>query len=439
VRKRRRAFLAKLQRGRDHASRRVWQAELERFAPSLRVLVAHPSAMPSARLARLPAAVLREVDVVLTTYGTAARLPWIATREWSLAILDEAQNIKNPRARQTRAVKLLRARSRIALTGTPVENRLGDLWSLFDFLNPGLLGSAKAFAAFTKALAKRPSEPYAPLRRLVQPYLLRRRKSDRAVIADLPDKTEVKAFCGLAKVQAALYERTVAQLARELDAGPDQTKRRGVVLAYLMRLKQICNHPSHYLGDGAWKEADSGKLLRLREIAETVSAKQEKVLVFTQFREITAALSDWLASIFGTPGLVLTGETPVRARAGLVRRFQEDDGVAHFVLTTKAGGTGLNLTAASHVVHFDRWWNPAVENQATDRAYRIGQRRNVLVHKLVCRGTVEEKIDALIASKLGLAQELVDAGGDAPVLTELSDRELLALVALDLARASDAA
>jgi non-specific serine/threonine protein kinase len=392
--------------------------------------------MPRAELAQPPAARLAEADVVLTTYGTVARLEWMATAAWSLVVLDEAQNIKNPGARQTRAVKQLRGRSRLALTGTPVENRLGDLWSLFDFLNPGLLGSARAFTAFVKALAKRPEEPYAPLRRLVQPYLLRRRKNDPKVIADLPDKTEVKAFCGLARVQAALYQRTVTALERELRAGLDETRRRGIVLAYLLRLKQICNHPSHYLGDGGWKEDDSGKLVRLREIAEAIAAKQEKALVFTQFREITAPLGDFLSSVFGQTGLILTGTTPVKQRPALVQRFQQDDRVGFFILTTKAGGTGLNLTAASHVVHFDRWWNPAVENQATDRAYRIGQKRNVLVHKLVCRGTIEEKIDALIESKLGLAQELVDGGGGETMLTELGDEELLDLVSLDLARAS---
>jgi len=414
-----------------------WQTEAARFAPSLRLLVAHASAMPAKELAELPAIRLRDIDVVLTTYATAARVSWIAERDWSLLVLDEAQAIKNPGARQTRAVKALRARSRIALSGTPVENRLGDLWSLFDFLDPGLLGSAKQFSAFTKKLAARPSEPYAPLRRLVQPYLLRRLKTDKRVVADLPEKTELKAFCGLARAQAALYQRAVEDLAVELRAAKEGMKRRGVVLAFLLRFKQICNHPAHWLRDGAWSEAESGKLQRLRELCEDIAARQEKVLVFTQFREATGPLAAFLEQVFGRPGLVLHGGTPVKERSALVSRFQADDQAPFFVLSLKAGGTGLNLTAASHVVHFDRWWNPAVENQATDRAFRIGQRRNVLVHKLICRGTIEERIDALIDGKKVVAESIMSSGGGAEsLLTELKDDQLLALVALDLTRAA---
>ena len=413
-----------------------WQAEAARFAPSLRLLVAHPSAMPAKELSALPEASLAELDVVLTTYGTATRTKWIAERDWSLLVLDEAQAIKNPGTRQTRAVKALRARSRIALTGTPVENRLGDLWSLFDFLEPGLLGSAKQFGAFVKQLAARPSEPYAPLRRLVQPYLLRRLKTDKQVVSDLPDKTELKTFCGLSRPQAALYQRAVQELTAELRGTGEGIKRRGVVLAYLTRFKQICNHPAHWLRDGAWDEAGSGKLQRLRELAEDIAARQEKLLVFSQFRETTEPLAEFLAEVFGRPGLVLHGDTPIKQRAALVERFQSDEQVPFFVLSLKAGGTGLTLTAASHVVHFDRWWNPAVENQATDRAFRIGQRRNVLVHKLICRGTIEEKIDALIEGKKDMAEGVMGSGGAETLLTELNDEQLLALVALDLTRAT---
>jgi non-specific serine/threonine protein kinase len=412
-----------------------WQAEIERFAPSLAVRVGHPSAMPARELAALGDAELAGVDLIVTTYGTLARMDALRARDWSLAILDEAQAIKNPGARQTGAAKALRARARVALTGTPVENRLGDLWSIFDFLNPGLLGSAPQFAAFVKRLASRPQEPYAPLRRLVQPYLLRRLKTDRSIVADLPDKTEVKAFCLLSRPQAALYQKAVDELEGALAGLRQGIERRGLVLAYLMRFKQICNHPSQWLGDGAWDEAASGKLGRLREIAEAVAAKQEKALVFTQFREATEPLAAFLAGVFGRPGLILHGHTPVNERGGLVRRFQEDPGVGFFVLSVRAGGIGLNLTAAAHVVHFDRWWNPAVEDQATDRAYRIGQHRNVLVHKLVCRGTVEERIDRLIEDKQSLARGVLEGGGEA-LLTEMSNEELMAMVALDLDRAT---
>ena len=411
-----------------------WQAEIERFAPSLATLMAHPSAMPARELAELAGADVGGSDLVITTYGTLARLEALRSREWSLVILDEAQAIKNPGARQTQAVKALKAHARIALTGTPVENRLGDLWSIYDFLDPGLLGSAREFSAFARQLADRPDESYAPLRRLIQPYLLRRLKSDRSIVADLPDKTEVKAFCLLSGPQAALYQKTVDELERAI-AGLTGIERRGLVLAYLMRFKQICNHPAHWLGEGAWDEAGSGKLARLREIVEAVAAKQEKVLVFTQFREATEPLAAFLAGLFGRSGLVLHGSTPVRNRGALVKRFQEDAAVPFFVLSLKAGGAGLNLTAASHVVHFDRWWNPAVEDQATDRAYRIGQHRNVLVHKLVCRGTVEERIDRLIEDKQKMVRGVL-AGGGETLLTEMSDEELMAMVALDLRRAT---
>ncbi|HUE87230.1 MAG TPA: DEAD/DEAH box helicase [Vicinamibacterales bacterium] len=410
-----------------------WAAEIDRFAPSLTAIIAHPSAMTSAELKTVDRERIAGVDLVITSYGSLLRVPALLAMPWRLAILDEAQAIKTPGAKQTRAAKQIDARARIALSGTPVENRLGDLWSIFDFLNPGLLGSGKAFSTFTKQLSQRQTS-YAPLRALVRPYILRRLKTDKSVIADLPDKTEMKAFCHLTRKQAALYQQSVADLAAELGRA-DGIKRRGIVLALLMRLKQICNHPSQWLGDESWSEADSGKLARLREISEVIAAKQEKVLVFTQFREATTPVAAFLGSVFGRPGLVLHGETAVSKRQPLVRQFQEDERVPFFVISLKAGGAGLNLTAASHVVHFDRWWNPAVENQATDRAFRIGQTKNVLVHKFVCRGTVEEKIDQLIDSKRQLSQDLLEGGGEV-LLTEMRDDELLKLVALDLDTAS---
>ena len=411
-----------------------WASEAERFTPGLRLLVAHPSAMPNAELRELEARRLEGIDLVVTSYASLLRLPWLESTRFDLVVLDEAQAIKNPGARQTRAAKKLDGRARIALTGTPVENRLSDLWSIFDFANPGLLGSAREFTAFTKRLAERPHNPFEPLRELVRPYVLRRLKTDRSVIADLPDKTEVQAFCALSRKQAALYQEAVKELGERI-AGTEGIGRKGLILSFLTRFKQICNHPSQWLGGSDWAEADSGKLGRLREIAEVLAARQEKVLVFTQFREATAPLAAHLSSVFGREGLVLHGETPVRKRPELVKRFQEDEAVPFFVLSLKAGGFGLNLTAASHVVHFDRWWNPAVENQATDRAFRIGQVKNVLVHKFVCRGTVEDKIDRLIESKRQLSKDVFEAGAE-PLLTEMRDDEILDLVALDLRAAS---
>jgi non-specific serine/threonine protein kinase len=407
-----------------------WASEVARFTPSLTVLVAHPSALPRAELQSLEPARIDAADIVVTSYGSLRRVPWIAARRWRLVVIDEAQAIRNPSARQTRAVRALDAPARVALTGTPVENRLTDLWSIFDVINPGLLGSHKQFAAWTKRLSSMPHASFAPLRDLVRPYILRRMKTDPAVIRDLPAKTEVQAFCTLSRRQAALYQDAVDELTARI-GGTEGIERRGLVLSFMLRFKQIVNHPSHWLGDDAWHERDSGKFLRLREIAETIAARQEKVLVFTQFKEMTAPLASFLADVFGRPGVVLHGGTPVAKRRAIVDRFQQDERTPFFVLSVKAGGTGLNLTAATHVVHFDRWWNPAVENQATDRAFRIGQTRPVLVHKFICRGTVEDRIDALIAAKQQLVRDVLDSGAELS-LTEMSDDELLRLVSLDI-------
>ncbi len=415
-----------------------WKAELERFAPDLRARFVHSSEMDRDALTRLaanPERALANTDVVFTSYGMLKRQNWLTEIEWDCVVLDEAQAIKNPGAHQTRAVKKLPAKTRIALTGTPVENRLSDLWSLFDFLNPGLLGSVTAFKRFVKQLEAREHERYAPLRALVQPYILRRLKTDRRIISDLPDKTEMRAHCTLSRRQAGLYQKLVEDLSESLET-VDGIQRRGLVLAYLMRFKQVCNHPGHLLGDGGFEAADSGKFLRLRELCEEIASRQEKVLVFTQFREMTDPLARFLAGIFGATGLVLHGGTAVKARRRMVEEFQKEGGPSFFVLSLKAGGVGLNLTAASHVIHFDRWWNPAVENQATDRAFRIGQKRNVLVHKFISRGTVEEKIDALIESKKQLSDDLLPGGGE-QLLTEMSDAELINLVSLDIDRASE--
>ena len=413
-----------------------WQGEAARFAPALKIFVAHTSSMTAQKLAALEPGAIAGHDLVITTYGSLARVPCLTATKWNLVVLDEAQAIKNSGSKQTRAVKALASRRRLSLTGTPVENRLGDLWSQFDFVAPGLLGSEKAFGRFAKRLADANEGGFAPLRNLVRPYILRRLKTDRTVIADLPDKTEVVAYCGLSRKQAALYAETVATLAKTV-AEAEGIERRGVVLASLVKLKQICNHPAHAAGVGEWSPDDSGKFARLAELCESIASRQEKVLVFTQFREATAPIAEYLERVFGRRGLVLHGDVAVKKRKELVDAFQREDGPPFFVLSLKAGGTGLNLTAASHVIHFDRWWNPAVENQATDRAFRIGQKRNVLVHKFVCRGTVEERIDALISSKQALSNELLGGTSAGEVsLTELGNDELLRLVSLDLEAAT---
>jgi hypothetical protein len=399
-----------------------WRAELARFGPALRVHTAHRSVNDG----DAPAA---DVDVVLTTYATLQRQDWLKDQAWGLVVLDEAQAIKNAQTKQTHAVKALHCRHRLLLTGTPVENSLVDLWSLFDFGSPGLLGASADFKASTRRLGT-DHAGLGPLRALVRPYILRRLKTDRRVITDLPDKTELQVYCGLTRGQAALYAKAVDALASEV-ASLEGIRRRGVILAYLTRFKQICNHPSHYSGDGRYVPKDSAKFLRLQELCAPLAEAGEKVLVFTQFREVCAPLAELLATSFGRPGLVLHGGTPIGRRTELVADFQREDGPPFMVLSLKAGGTGLSLTAAGHVVHFDRWWNPAVENQATDRAYRIGQHKNVLVHKFVCRGTLEEKIDAMLRDKQGLADGVLADEGERR-LTELSTDELLRVVSLDL-------
>jgi non-specific serine/threonine protein kinase len=412
-----------------------WRAEIERFTPALSFVIVHPSE-GEAPQALLESPVGQRADLVITTYGMLARMEALRQRAWNVAILDEAQAIKNAGTRQARAVKELKAKARFALTGTPVENRAGDLWSIFDFLNPGLLGSASAFSRFIRGRGDSGQPDYGPLRALTRPYILRRLKTDKRVIADLPDKTEVRAWCSLTKAQAALYQQAVGELAEALETA-DGIQRKGLVLAFIMRFKQICNHPSQWLGDGGYAPEGSGKFARLRELAEEIAERQEKALVFTQFREITDPLLAFLGDVFHRPGLLLHGGTAVAQRRKLVEAFQRDDGPPFFLLTVKAGGTGLNLTQAAHVIHFDRWWNPAVENQATDRAFRIGQKQNVLVHKFVCRGTIEERIDAVIEDKKSLSAELLEGGGE-KLLTEMSNNELLRFVALDLNRATEA-
>jgi non-specific serine/threonine protein kinase len=414
-----------------------WKSELARFSPTLRVFFAHRSECdPESldRVAKNAARELAECDLVVTTYGLARRGAWLADVSWRMIVLDEAQAIKNATSAQTKAIKKLAAPRRVVLTGTPVENHLGDLWSLFDFCCPGLLGNAHQFKEFVKRLNKRQdAAAFGGLRQLVRPYILRRMKTDPHVVPDLPDKTEMRVDCGLSKRQAVLYERVVKELAQRLEDAEGMA-RRGLVLSFLMQLKQLCNHPAQYLHQTAYDPSDSGKFDALAQLCQPIVARQERMLVFTQFQQLTEPLAGFLATVFGRAGLVLHGGTPVKQRQKLVQTFQADDGPPFFVISVKAGGSGLNLTAASHVIHFDRWWNPAVENQATDRAFRIGQKKNVLVHKFVCRGTVEERIDQLIRDKQQLSDRLLGEGGET-LLTEMSDQELLAFVAIDLQRA----
>jgi non-specific serine/threonine protein kinase len=398
-----------------------WSEEIERFTPELRFFILHPSTGDVGSW--------DSFDLVITTYSMVARYAALKEHAWNYIILDEAQAIKNPLAKQSRAIKELKAANRIIMTGTPVENRLTDLWSLFDFLNPGLLGSAGEFARFQKSLKDTPAG-YARLRQTVAPFILRRMKTDKNIITDLPEKVEMKTFTELSRKQVILYQQLVADLKGLVDQA-EGIQRKGVILASLMKFKQLCNHPDQYLGGQEFAPADSGKFARLREICETIYEKRERVLVFTQFKEMTRPLQLFLQAIFGHEGLVLHGSTPVKRRKDIIAKFQAMEYLPFMVLSLKAGGVGLNLTAANHVIHFDRWWNPAVENQATDRAFRIGQKKNVIVHKFLTRGTIEEKIDKMLEDKAKLSAEVVTGSGEA-WLTEMKNSELLDIFKLSL-------
>jgi SNF2 family DNA or RNA helicase len=405
-----------------------WQREAERFTPDLAVHVHHGSDRLSG--AGLHAA-LTGADLVITTYALAARDREALTAvPWQRVVCDEAQNIKNAGTRQARAVRGLPARSRLALTGTPVENHLGELWSIMEFTSPGLLGPAEKFRENFAVPVQRhgDEEAAARLKRLTGPFILRRVKTDRSIISDLPDKIEMKIWCTLTPEQASLYQATVTDMLARIDAAEADIERRGLVLATMAKLKQVCNHPAHLLGDGSRLPGRSGKLARLEEICEEIVAAGDKALCFTQYAEFGRVLQPYLAARLGCPVLYLHGGTAKNARDALVAEFQNATEPAVFLLSLKAGGTGLNLTAASHVIHFDRWWNPAVEDQATDRAFRIGQRKDVQVRKFVCVGTLEERIDAMIEEKKALAERVVGTGEG--WLTELSTADLGEILAL---------
>ncbi len=407
-----------------------WISEIGRFSPEIRYYIAHPSFEKNSGEAGRDKDFSGKYDLIITTYALIKRYDWLKARKWNYVILDEAQAIKNPGTKQTKAVKNLQANNRIIMTGTPIENNLGDLWSLFDFLNPGMLGSSKEFSDFSKELKDHPGG-YARLKKITAPFLLRRLKTDKSVISDLPEKVEMKTYADLSKKQVVLYGNLVAELKAALEEEPGGIKRKGLILASLMKFKQLCNHPDQYLGRNEYGEPDSGKFQRLREICETIYEKREKVLVFTQFKEITGPLKEYLETIFKHQGLVLHGGTPVKKRREIVEKFQSHEYVPFMVLSLKAGGVGLNLTAASQVIHFDRWWNPAVENQATDRAFRIGQKKNVLVHKFITRGTLEEKIDAMLEEKTHLSNEIIQSSNEAWI-TEMNNDKLMNLFTLSL-------
>jgi SNF2 family DNA or RNA helicase len=399
-----------------------WQKEASRFTPDLPVLIHHGVGRNTS------AGFKKEVAkhaMVVSSYGLLHRdAKLFQDVQWSGLILDEAQNIKNPETQQARAARALKAQYRIALTGTPVENNVGDLWSIMEFLNPGFLGSQAEFKRkfFVPIQAERDTQAAERLKRITGPFVLRRLKTDKSIIADLPDKMEMKVFCPLTKEQASLYAAVVKETEEDLKSS-DGIQRKGLILATLSKLKQVCNHPAHFLGDNSAIPGRSGKLTRLTEMLEEVLEIGDRALVFSQFAEMGKLLQKNLQEVFGSEILLLHGGVTKQKRDRMVERFQDGaGGPSIFLLSLKAGGTGLNLTAANHVFHFDRWWNPAVENQATDRAFRIGQTKNVQVHKFVCAGTLEEKIDEMIEHKKDIADKVVGAGEG--WITEMSNKDL---------------
>ncbi len=407
-----------------------WQKEIQRFAPSLSVMVHHGAERLTDEAFREEA---QKHAVVITTYALALRdKEHLEPIEWEYIVLDEAQNIKNESAKQTKAIRSLNARHKIALTGTPVENRLSELWSIMEFLNPKYLGPGKEFnTKFATPIEKYHNKQQAEtLKRLIQPFVLRRLKTDKTIIQDLPDKMEMNVFCNLTQEQASLYEAIVKEMLEQIEEAEGIT-RKGLVLSAILKLKQICNHPAHFVGDGSSLPGRSGKLARLEEMLTEVVEGGDKALIFTQFAEMGTLLKQYLQEMLEREVIFLHGGVSKKQRDAMVERFQGDHrGPPIFILSLKAGGVGLNLTAANHVFHFDRWWNPAVENQATDRAFRIGQQKNVQVHKFVCVGTLEERIDQMIEQKRELAESIVGSGEN--WLTEMSTDQLKELFALSL-------
>ena len=405
-----------------------WHKESDRFTPELPVMVHHGINRSKGEEFKKQA---EKQALVISSYSLLHRdIEILKKIPWAGVILDEAQNIKNPKTKQARSAKLLNSEYRIAMTGTPIENNVGDLWSIMEFLNPGFLGSQADFKRrFMQPIqANHESDAVQKLKQLTGPFILRRLKNDKTIIKDLPGKMEMKVYCTLTKEQAALYEALIGDVEAALETA-EGIQRRGLVLATLTKLKQICNHPTQFSGDDSPLANRSGKLARLTEMLEEIIAIGDRSLVFTQFAEMGKLIQKHLQETFGQEVLFLYGSVPKKKRDEMIERFQNDeDGPKIFVLSLKAGGTGLNLMRANHVFHYDRWWNPAVEDQATDRVYRIGQTKNVQIHKFLCAGTLEEKIDDMIEHKKGIASKIVGAGES--WLTELSTTELKKLFEL---------
>ncbi|TCD47217.1 DEAD/DEAH box helicase [Chlorobium sp. N1] len=405
-----------------------WKKEARQFTPELPVLVHHGA--DRLRTAAFSKAA-KASALVISSYGLLVRdVASLSKLEWAGVILDEAQNIKNPETKQAKAARAIPSDYRIALTGTPVENHVGDLWALMDFLNPGFLGTQRLFRErfFNPIQWYGDSGASERLKAMTAPFILRRLKTDRTIISDLPDKIEMKQYCTLTGEQASLYKAVVDDLQERIESA-EGIDRRGLVLALLVKLKQVCNHPAQFLGDSSPVAHRSGKLQRLEELLGEIRERDERTLVFTQFREMGALLQHHLQELFGEEVLFLHGSLGRKRRDELIERFQNGEHAPRmFILSLKAGGAGLNLTRANHVIHYDRWWNPAVENQATDRAFRIGQKHNVEVHKFIAAGTLEERIDEMIERKTAVSGTLLGSGEQ--WLTELSNIELKKLVML---------
>jgi SNF2 family DNA or RNA helicase len=406
-----------------------WAHEVKKFTPGLKVFVHHGQDRPGIKEFDR---IFKKKDIIITSYGLVQRdLEILQKYIWSILIIDEAQKIKNPQTKQSRSVKKLRASFKIAMTGTPVENNLWDLWSIMDFLNPGYLGHRREFKnAFAQAAGNSESGEHLKVRlkKLTSPLILRRNKGDKSIINDLPEKIENKIFCTLTMEQAALY-RAVLKKSREHLEGSRDIQRKGVILSTLTKLKQICNHPAHYLKDNSSLQGRSGKFEHLMDMLDVAIQNGDRALIFTQYKEMGDLLQGYISSLFNQEIFYLHGGVPKNQRNTMVTAFQNNKKAPRvFILSLRAGGVGLNLTRANHVFHFDRWWNPAVENQATDRAYRIGQKRTVQVHKLICAGTLEENIDKLLFNKERIADDIVGTGEN--WLTKLSNNDLKELLAL---------